>query len=143
MPASAFELLMRLLLERLGMINAELIKRGEGVAYYAGTLNRGSRIGIKVLCAVRPGEAEVTPEAVGELRAGVRLRGFDEGLLLASGRASQAALAEVSAAPGIEMYDQEALTDLLIRHQLGVRRMHLPIDYLDLDLLGELLEPPQ
>jgi hypothetical protein len=140
MPASAFELLMRLLLEKLGMVAAELIKRGEGVAYYAGSQTRGCKT-LKVLCALRPGDAEVTREAVGELRAGVRIRGFDEGLLLASGRASPAALQELAAGPGIEMYDQEPLTDLLVRHQIGVRRLHLPIEYLDVDLFLELLEP--
>lgn len=140
LPAGAFELLMRLLLERLGMLGAELIKRGEGVAYYAGQTQRGARTQ-KVLVAVRPGEAELTREAVGELRAGVRLRNFDEGLLLCAGRASAAALTEASALPALDVYDQDALTDLLIRNQLGVRRMHLPIDYLDAELLGELSEP--
>lgn len=140
LPAGAFELLMRLLLERLGMLGAELIKRGEGVAYYSGQSQRGAR-SQKVLVAVRPGEAELTREAVGELRAGVRLRSFDEGLLLCAGRASAAALTEAGAVPAIDIYDQDALTDLLIRNQLGVRRMHLPIDYLDAELLGELAEP--
>ncbi|HRI51620.1 MAG TPA: HTH domain-containing protein, partial [Pseudomonadota bacterium] len=140
LPAGAFELLMRLLLERLGMLGAELIKRGEGVAYYSGQSQRGAR-SQKVLVAVRPGEAELTREAVGELRAGVRLRGFDEGLLLCAGRASSAAITEASAVPALDIYDQDALTDLLIRNQLGVRRMHLPIDYLDAELLGELSEP--
>lgn len=140
LPAGAFELLMRLLLERLGMLGAELIKRGEGVAYYAGQTQRGARTQ-KVLVAVRPGEAELSREAVGELRAGVRLRNFDEGLLFCAGRASAAALTEASALPALDIYDQDALTDLLIRNQLGVRRMHLPIDYLDAELLGELSEP--
>jgi hypothetical protein len=140
LPPSAFELLMRLLLERLGMIAADLIKRGEGVAYYAGTQSRGAR-NLKVLCALRPGEAEISAQAVGELRAGVKLRGFDEGLLLGTGRASAAALAEVNAAPGIELYDQEPLTDLLIKNQLGVRRLALPVEYIDVDLFSELLDP--
>lgn len=139
LPAGAFELLMRVLLERLGMLNAELLKRGEGVAYYAGLQGRGSR-SIKTLVAIRPGETELTKEAVGELRAGMRLRSFDEGLLLCSARASSAALTEAGAAPGIDLYDQDALTDLLMRHQIGVRRMLLPIDYLDADLFNELLE---
>ncbi len=140
LPPSAFELLMRLLLERMGMISAELIKRGDAVAYYAGSVTRGARV-IKTLAAVRPGEGELTREAVGELRAGLKLRGFEEGLLLCAGRASSAALAEMNAGPGIELYDQDPLTDLLIRHQIGVRRMSLPIEYLDLDLFAELLEP--
>jgi hypothetical protein len=139
LPAGAFELLMRLLVERLGMLNAELVKRGEGVAYYAGVQSRGSRT-IKTLVAIRPGEAELTREAVGELRAGLRQRSFDEGLLLCAGRASAPALTEAGAAPGIDLYDQDALTDLLMRHQIGVRRMLLPIEYLDGDLFNELLE---
>ena len=48
---------------------------------------------------------------------------------------------EASAVPALDIYDQDALTDLLIRNQLGVRRMHLPIDYLDAELLGELGGP--
>ena len=139
LPGGAFELLMRLLFERLGMLGAEIVKRGDGVAYYSGTLMRGGRT-LRVLCAIRPGEAELTKEAVGELRAGVRLRGFDEGVLLCSGKAGAAAQAEVASAPGIELYDQDALTDLLIKQHVGVRRMHLPVDYLDTELFSELLE---
>lgn len=139
LPPGAFELLMRLLLERQGMLGPEIVKRGEGVAYYGGTMVRGAR-SVKVLVAVRPGEGELTKEAVGELRAGVRLRGFEEGLILCSARAGAAAQAEVSAAPGIELYDQDALTELLIRQHLGVRRMHLPVDYLDTELFNELLD---
>ena len=70
-----------------------------------------------------------------------RLRGFDEGMLLCAGRPSAAALTEVTAAPGIDLYDQDSLTDLLVRQQLGIRRMALPIDYLDAELLGELSDP--
>jgi hypothetical protein len=139
MPAGPFELLMRLLLERMGMIGAELVKRGEGVAYYGGPCSRGSR-NMKLLCAIRPGEAEISREAVGELRAGVRLRGYDEGLLLCAGRLSSAALAEANAPTPIEVYDQDALTDLLLRHQLGVRRMLIPVDYVDTDLFNEILD---
>lgn len=139
MPPGPFELLMRLLMEKLGVVGAELIKRGEGVAYYAGTYSRGSR-NVKVLCAIRPGETEVSREAVGELRAGVRLRSYDEGLMLCGGRLSSNALAEANAQPGIDAYDQDALTDLLVRFQLGVRRMLVPIDYLDTELFNELLD---
>lgn len=139
LPSGAFELLMRLLLERMGMVGAEIVKRGDGVAYYGGTLSRGAR-SIKVLVAVRPGEGELSKEAVGELRAGVRLRGFDEGMILCSARAGAAAHAEASVTPGVELYDQDALTELLVRQHLGVRRMHLPVDYLDTELFNELLE---
>jgi hypothetical protein len=139
LAAGPFELLMRLLLERLGMVSPEIVKRGEGVVYFGGTLSRGSRQ-IRVLVAVRPGETEVPREAIGELRAGIRMRGFDEGLLLASARMSAAALTEASALPGIDAYDQDALTELLIRHQIGVRRMLLPIEYLDSELFNELTD---
>jgi hypothetical protein len=139
MPAGPFELLMRLLLERMGMVNAELVKRGDGVAYYGGTLNRGSR-SLKVLCAVRAGESEISREAIGELRAGVKLRSFDEGMLLCAARLGAPAAAEVTAAPGLEVYDHDALSELLVRHQLGVRRLLLPIDYLDAELFNELLD---
>lgn len=139
MPAGPFELLMRLLLERLGIVSPELLKRGEGVAYFGGSISRGSRQ-LRLLCAIRPGEAEIPREAIGELRAGVRMRGFDEGLLLASARLSSAALAEVNALPGIDVYDHDALTELLIKNQIGVRRMLLPIEYLDTELFTELTD---
>ncbi|HNN94071.1 MAG TPA: HTH domain-containing protein [Pseudomonadota bacterium] len=139
MPAGPFELLMRLLLERLGIVSPELLKRGEGVAYFGGSISRGSRQ-LRLLCAIRPGEAEIPREAIGELRAGVRMRGFDEGLLLASARLSSAALAEVNALPGIDVYDHDALTELLVKNQIGVRRMLLPIEYLDTELFTELTE---
>jgi restriction endonuclease Mrr len=139
LPPGAFELLMRLLLERMGLVGPEIVKRGEGVAYYGGTLSRGGR-SLKVLIAVRPGEGELSREAVGELRAGVRLRGFDEGMVLCAARAGAAAVAEIGAAPGLELYDQDALTELLIRQHLGVRRMHLPVDYLDTELFNELID---
>ena len=139
LPPGAFELMMRLLLERMGMVGAEIVKRGEGVAYYGGNISRGGR-SLKVLVAIRPGEGELSREAVAELRAGVRLRGFDEGLVLCAARAGGAALTELAAAPGIDLYDQDALTELLIRQHLGVRRMHLPVDYLDTELFNELLD---
>ena len=130
---------MRLLLERMGMMGTEIVKRGDGVVYYGGTIGRGGR-SLKVLAAIRPGEGELSKEAVGELRAGVRLRGFDEGMVLCAARAGGTAVTEVSAAPGIELYDQDALTELMIRQHLGVRRMHLPVDYLDTELFNELLD---
>lgn len=139
MAAGPFELLMRLVLERMGMVSPDLIKRGDGVAYFGGTLSRGTRQ-IRLLVAIRPGDSEIPREAIGELRAGIRMRGFDEGLLLASARLSAAALAEANALPGIDVYDQEALTELLIRHQVGVRRMLLPIEYLDGELFNELTD---
>ena len=139
LPAGAFELLMRLLLERMGMMGTEIVKRGDGVVYYGGMIGRGGR-SLKVLAAIRPGEGELSKEAVGELRAGVRLRGFDEGMVLCAARAGGAAVTEVCAAPGIELYDQDALTELMIRQHLGVRRMHLPVDYLDTELFNELLD---
>ncbi len=139
LAAGPFELLMRLLLERMGMVSPELVKRGEGVAYFGGSLTRGSRQ-LRLLVAIRPGESEIPRESIGELRAGIRMRGFDEGLLLASARLSPAALTEASALPGIDVYDQDALTELLIRHQVGVRRMLLPIEYLDGELFNELTD---
>lgn len=143
LQGGSFELLMRLLLERLGMLGAEIVKRGDGVAYYGGTQTRGSR-SIKILVAVRPGEAELSREAIGELRAGLKARSYDEGLVLTAGRASAAALTEAAAASNqgpIDVYDQEALTELLFKHQIGIRRMQLPMDYLDTDLWSELVEP--
>jgi hypothetical protein len=139
MSPPAFEALARALCERLGITGIELVRRGEGVAYYGGQRTSGMTT-VKVLVAVRPGEAEISRRAVGELRAGLTAKGCDEGLLFAGGRPAQEALAELKAGPGVTAYDGASLAQLLVRHGLGVRRALVPVEYLDVEFLGELTE---
>jgi hypothetical protein len=140
LPAAAFEALARLLLERLGVQRLEPVKRGEGVAYLGGERTRGGRK-VRVLVAVRPGEGELARRAVGELRAGLKARGFDEGLLLAAGRAGAEALAELAGGGGlVELHDGEALAALCARLGVGVVRRAVAVDTLDVELLAELAD---
>jgi hypothetical protein len=135
----AFEALGRALLDKLGLQSVELVRRGDGVAYYGGQRQAGVGM-VRTLVAMRPGEAEIGRYAVGELRAGLAARGFDEGLLLGGGRASPEALAELKAGGALTVHDGASLAALLVRHGLGVRRALLPVEYLDLELFGELTE---
>lgn len=133
----AFESFGRLLLDRMGITDAEPIKRGDGVAYYGGTrmVTGGQRH--KVLIALRPGEGEFGRRAVTELLAGLKARGFDDGLLLAAGPA--AADVSLDRNPGpLEIYDGEGLVELCARHDLGILRRAVVVDLLDVELLGEL-----
>ena len=138
----AFEALTRVVLGRLGVTQIELVKRGEGVGYFSGELARGSQR-VKLLVAVRPGEGEIKRRSIGELRAGVKARGFDEALMLAAGRAGPEALTELQsgAALGhVELYDGDALAALCVRLGVGVVRRHVPVETLDLELFNELTE---
>lgn len=137
----AFEALGRVLVEKLGLADVQLIKRGDGVAYFGGKKQLG--VGsVKTLVAMRPGEAEISRRAVGELRAGLAAKGFDEGLLLAAGRAGDEALAELQQKGGgtIVVHDGLSLAGMCVRHGLGVRRAWMPVDYLDVEWFGELSE---
>ncbi|HEX6838490.1 MAG TPA: hypothetical protein VF334_18060, partial [Polyangia bacterium] len=66
-------------------------------------------------------------------------KGYDEGLLLAAGRPNGEALTELKQG-GVTLYDGVALASLLVKHGLGVRRVTMPVDYLDVDFFGELTE---
>ncbi len=134
----AFEALGRTLCDKLGIGAVELIRRGEGVAYFGGTRTAGAGT-VRTLVALRPSESEINRRAVGELRAGLAAKGFDEGLLFAGGNPNAEALTELKQG-GVTLYDGNALAALLIEHGLGVRRVAIPVDYLDLDFFGELTE---
>ncbi len=138
-PPPAFEALGCAVAEKLGVTALELVRRGDGVAYYGGTRTVGLGT-VRALIAIRPGEAEISRRAVGELRAGLQARGYEWGLLLAGGRPSGEALAELKAAPAVEAYDGQTLAVLCARLGLGVRRGQLAVDYLDAEFLAELSE---
>jgi hypothetical protein len=136
----AFEALGRLLLERLGVAQLELVKRGDGVAYYGGERTHAGATQ-KVLASLRPGEGELGRRAIGELRAGLKARGFDQGILIAAGRAGAEALGELGAGAGpVEWYDGESLATLCARLGVGVVKRAVAVDTLDVELLAELQE---
>ncbi len=136
----AFEAFGRLLLERMGLVRVELVKRGEGVAYHGGERLRGGHK-LRVLIALRPGEGQIGRRAVGELRAGLKARQFDEGLLLSAGRGGSDVEAELAAGAGtIELYDGEGITQLASRLGVGIVKRAVVVDTIDMELLDELQE---
>ena len=113
-----FDALGRTLADKLGITGLELLRRGEGVTYWGGTRTAGVGT-VRTLVALRAGEGEVNRRAVGELRAGLAAKGYDEGLLFSAGRPNGEALAELKAG-GVTLYDGAALAAL--RHQARPRR---------------------
>jgi hypothetical protein len=139
LPPGAFELLTRALCDKMGLPSLELVRRGDGVAYFGGARSIGAGA-VRTLVAVRPGEAELNRRAVGELRAGLQARGYEEGVLFAGGRLSGEAQAELKAGAGVRVYDGAQVALLCARHGVGVRRALAPVDYLDLDFFAEITE---
>ena len=137
---------MRLLADRLGIADLELVKRGDGVAYFGGERRGAGEATVparprKVLLAMRSGEEELGRRAIGELRAGLKARGFDEGLLLTAGPIGAEALAELGASGGaVAVHDADELAALCTSHRVGTIRSAVPVDLLDVELLGELSE---
>ena len=138
MVPGAFETLGRALCEKLGIGGLELVRRGDGVTYWGGARQSGVAT-VRTLVAFRAGEGEINRRAVGELRAGLAAKGYDEGLLFGAGRPNAEALAELKHG-GVSLHDGGAMSNLLYKHGLGVRRVAMPIDYLDLDFFAELTE---
>lgn len=139
MSPPSFEVLVRTLLERMGLGAIDLVRRGEGVAYFGAARPAGVEIA-RALVAVRPGESPIDRRAIGELRAGLKVRGFGEGWLLAAGPMSPDATAELKAGGQVTVYDGAALSALLLVHRLGVKRLMMPLDYLDVELWSELTD---
>ncbi len=135
----SFEQLGRLIAESLGVERPSLVKRGEGVAYFGGERQIGA-IRSRVLIGIRPGEAELGRRAVGELRAGLDARGFDEGFLVGLGRLSAEGREELRAGRAVTVYDGDSISALLNEKRLGVRVTYAPIAYFDPDFFAELNE---
>jgi hypothetical protein len=135
----AFEALARLAAEALGVESLELVRRGEGVAYFGGTRMIGAARQ-RTLVAFRPGEAEINRRAVGELRAGLTAKGFDQGILFSPARLAEDGATELKAGAHVFVYDGAALAAVCAEHGIGLRRLYLPVDYLDLDFFAELNE---
>ncbi len=135
----SFETMVRALLSRLAVDHVEQVKRGDGVVYLGGTRTAGTGT-VRTLVAVRAGAEDLSRRAVAELRAGLAARGFDEGWLLSSARLSAEATAELAAGPGVIAYDGAQLAVLLCDQGIGVRKLTLPVAYLDVELFAELAE---
>ena len=79
--------------------------------------------------------------AIGELRAGIRARSQDEGLLMLAGRLAEDAIAEwKQPGPPIEIADGPAMAETCIRHGVGVINTMVSVDFVDADFFAEIAE---
>jgi hypothetical protein len=138
-PAS-FEAITRVLLQREGFGPATFVKRVEGTIYVEALRGRGFRPS-RCLIALRPGMTAAGRRALGELRAGIRARNQDEGLLLLAGRLADDAISEWKQ-PGqpIEVVDGPAMAETCVRHGIGVISAAVAVDLIDADFFAELSE---
>ena len=137
---SAFEAIARVLLQREGFGPATFVKRVEGTVYLECLRGRGARPS-RCLVALRPGAGPAGRRSIGELRAGIRARGQDEGVLLLAARLAEDAIAEWKQ-PGspIEVADGPALAETCVRHGVGVINTMVSVDFVDADFFAEISE---
>jgi hypothetical protein len=137
---SAFEAIARVLLQREGFGPATFVKRVDGTVYLESLRGRGSRPS-RCLIGLRPGQTAAGRRAIGELRAGIRHRNQDEGLLLLAGRLGEDAIAEWRQ-PGapVEVVDGPGIADTCVRHGVGVVNAMVSVDYVDADFFAEISE---
>lgn len=136
----AFEAIARVTMQREGFGPATFVKRVEGTVYLEVLRGRGFKPS-KTLVALRSGGGTVGRRAVGELRAGVRARNQDEGMLLLAGRLGDDAIAEwKQAGPPVEVVDGPALAEACVRHGIGVVNAMVSVDFVDADFFAELAE---
>jgi hypothetical protein len=137
---SSFEAMARVLLQREGFGPATFVKRVEGTIYVEALRGRGFRPS-RTLIALRPGMTAAGRRAIGELRAGIRARNQDEGILLLAGRLSDEAIAEwKQAGQPIEVVDGPAMAETCVRHGIGVLSAGVAVDLVDADFFAELSE---
>jgi hypothetical protein len=137
---SAFEAIARVLLQREGFGPATFVKRVEGTVYLECLRGRGARPS-RCLVALRPGGSSAGRRSVGELRAGIRARNQDEGVLLLAARLAEDAIAEwKQPGPPIEVADGAALAETCVRHGVGVTNATVSVDFVDADFFAELQE---
>jgi hypothetical protein len=140
LPPASFEALVRVVLQREGFGPATFVKRVEGTIYVEALRGRGFRPS-KCLIALRPGVAAAGRRALGELRAGIRARGQDEGLLILAGRLADDAIAEwKQSGQPVEVVDGPALSETCVRHGIGVISSPVTVDLIDADFFVELSE---
>ena len=107
--------------------------------YWGGT--RPAGVGtVRTLIAFRAGEGEVNRRAVGELRAGLAAKGYDEGLLFSARPPQRRGDRRAQEPAASRSTTAAALAALVVKHGLGVRRVTMPVDYLDVDFFFELQE---
>lgn len=140
LPPPAFEALARVLMQREGFGPATFVKRVEGVVYLEALRGRGSRPS-RCLIGLRAGGGAAGRRAIGELRAGIRARNQEEGLLMLAGRLAEDAIAEwKQAGVPVEIADGAALAETCIRHGVGVITATVSADFVDADFFSELAE---
>jgi restriction endonuclease Mrr len=140
LPPSAFEAIARVLLQREGFGPATFVKRVEGTIYLEALRGRGSRPS-RCLVAMRPGVSSAGRRSIGELRAGIRHRNQDEGVLMLAGRLGEEAIAEwrLPGAP-VEVVDGPAMAEACVRHGVGVVNATVSVDFVDADFFAEISE---
>jgi len=140
LPASAFEAVTRVLLQREGFGPATFVKRIEETVYVEALRGRGGRSS-RCLIGLRFGPSSGGRRAIGELRVGIEKRGQDEGLLMLAGRLAEDAIAAWKApGPPIEIADGPALAETCIRHGVGVINAMVSVDFVDADFFAEIAE---
>jgi hypothetical protein len=137
---AGFEAIARVLLQREGFGPATFVKRVEGTIYLEALRGRGARPS-RCLVALRSGTAPAGRRAIGELRAGIRARSQDEGVLLLAGRLAEDAISEwKQPGPPLEVADGAAMAETCIRHGVGVINAMVSVDFVDADFFAELQE---
>jgi hypothetical protein len=140
LPPGAFEALARVLLQREGFGPTTFVKRVEGTIYVEALRGRGSRPS-RCLIALRSGGASAGRRTIGELRAGIRARNQDEGVLMLCGRLADDGIAEwKQPGPPLEIVDGAALAETCARHGVGVQTATVVVDFVDGDFFAELSE---
>jgi hypothetical protein len=140
LPAPAFEALARVLLQREGFGPATFVKRVEGTVYVETLRGRGTRPS-RCLVGLRPGTASAGRRAIGELRAGIKARNQDEGVLLMAGRLAEDGINEwKQPGPPVEIADGSAVAETCVRHGIGVINTMVSVDFVDADFFTELSE---
>jgi len=137
---AAFEAVARVLLQREGFGPATFVKRVEGTIYLEALRGRGFKPS-RCLIALRPGVAAAGRRALGELRAGIRARNQDEGVLVLAGRLADDAIAEWKQ-PGapVEVVDGAAMAESCVRYGIGVLSAVVNVDFVDADFFAEISE---
>jgi hypothetical protein len=137
---AAFEAVARVLLQREGFGPATFVKRVEGTIYLEALRGRGFKPS-RCLIALRPGAAAAGRRSLGELRAGIRARNQDEGVIVLAGRLADDAVAEwkQSGAP-VDVVDGSAMAETCARHGIGVLSAVVNVDFVDADFFAEISE---
>ncbi len=137
---AAFEAIARVLLQREGFGPATFVKRVETTVYVEALRGRGFRPS-KCLIALRAGSSSAGRRAIGELRAGIRARNQDEGLLILAGRLADDAISEwKQPGPPVEVVDGPALAETCARHGVGVISANVNVEFVDADFFAEISE---